>query len=98
VLGDGGFNGRFVCQITLNKNGLRMDRIAMSLVQIVKNNHFFAGLNQPLNGDAANVASTTGNENFHVNLLVSVMSRSDRFAYSKRYSVISKRYSVVTDY
>jgi hypothetical protein len=44
VGGHDGVNGRPVGQVALYKDGVAMDGVTVALVQVVKDDHFFAGL------------------------------------------------------
>jgi len=42
-----------------------MDRLAMPLLKVVKNDNVMAASHKNFGGDAANIAGTAGNEYFH---------------------------------
>ena len=61
----GNINGPAICQFTLDKDGVRMDRLSMALGEVVIDDDLLAGLNQLIDDHAADVAGAAGDEYFH---------------------------------
>jgi len=56
-----------VGQIDLNKNGIGMNRLSMSRLQIVQADHGVALIDEYFGHDAADIARRTGHQNVHPN-------------------------------